>query len=237
MKTTLVLIISLALTACGGSSAEPDADPFAPDADPNAPDADPNAPDARPPGTPDAAPPPPLATCLAACSAASECAQASPLFDVDNYDCDDGTCRWTGCNSTGECTEAYANPNYTCREIAPLTFASCYPTCSTAADCAITGGGVLYDADNYACESGACRWTGCNSTGECQAGIGANYTCYQKGCWPTCSTASDCIIGTSTLYDADNYACSSGRCEWQGCNSTSECTDAFMMTGYVCYEG
>jgi hypothetical protein len=226
----LVLVV---IAACGGGGGDDD-DVAAADADPFAPDADPFAPDARPPGTPDAAPvTPPLPTCWPTCSTAADCAVGtSTLFDADNYDCDGGKCRWTGCNSTAECQNAFMNPDYACGAVTGVPFPNCWPTCATAADCAITG--PLYDADNYDCDAGKCRWTGCNSTSECTTGLmNPDYTCYQGGCWPTCSTAADCAL-MSTLHDVDNYDCEGGRCVWTGCNSTAECTGALMDPDYVC---
>ena len=37
-----------------------------------------------------------------------------------------------------------------------------------------------------------------------------------------------------TLIDADNWACESNLCVYQGCNSTTECTEAFGTDTYVC---
>jgi len=233
--------ISIALMlvlGCGGGGSSDDDDDGGPltDADPFKPDADPFKPDASPPGTPDAAPIAAFPTCYPTCTTAADCVQGtSTLFDVDNYACDDGTCRWLGCNSTGECTSAFMNPNYACALLAPLTFSNCWPTCSSVSDC-VLGTSTLYDTDNYECTGGKCRFTGCNNTGECtNAFMNPNYTCYNGGCWPTCSVVSDCVL-TGSLYGADNYECNGGRCEWQGCNSTSECTDTFMSPDYVCSE-
>jgi hypothetical protein len=173
------LVALLALTACGGGGAvAADADPNAPDADPKAPDADPSRPDAAPsPGSPDAAPvAPALPTCWLACATAADCAQPGELFGADNYRCEDGTCRWTGCNSTAECTATFMSSGYACATFADAPLPTCYPTCSSAADCASASD--LFGADNYTCDGGKCRWTGCNSTAECTSTfMNAGYVC------------------------------------------------------------
>lgn len=54
-----------------------------------------------------------------------------------------------------------------------------------------------------------------------------------SSCYHVCNSPSDCALG-NTLYDADNYQCSSNRCRWLGCNNTTECVDTMMDTRYVC---
>ncbi len=56
-------------------------------------------------------------------------------------------------------------------------------------------------------------------------------------CYLSCASPSDCAIGTSTLYDADNWSCTSGSCHYLGCNSTAECQSAYASTAYVCQVG
>lgn len=46
-------------------------------------------------------------------------------------------------------------------------------------------------------------------------------------CFRGCAVASDCVImGTGEAFDADNYACNAGICEWTGCKSDSECASS-----------
>ncbi|MCK6547148.1 hypothetical protein L6R52_14960 [Myxococcota bacterium] len=52
-------------------------------------------------------------------------------------------------------------------------------------------------------------------------------------CYLSCTTETDCVINAGSLYDADNYTCTSGHCEWRGCNSTAECTESYGAD-YVC---
>lgn len=180
----------------------------------------------------------PLDVCVLGCDVAADCATGNPgtIIDENNYACDAGTCRWLGCLSTTECTTTYADPGYTCEAAFGSDLPTCWPTCTTASDCAT--GSVLTDADNYVCDGGKCRWTGCNSTTECTSAFGSpDYRCEARGgadiasCWPTCGTVADCAQA-SPAYDADNYACTDGVCEYTGCNSTAEC----MAIGadYVC---
>ena len=49
----------------------------------------------------------------------------------------------------------------------------------------------------------------------------------------TCDAPADCDLGAGPAYDADNYACVSGGCVYQGCNTTSECQ---TLGDYVCHD-
>ncbi len=220
--------------ACGGSSSG-----GAPDADPNAPDADPNAPDARPPGTPDAAVLPAFPACYRSCTSPAQCDFGSPVNDPDNYACDDGVCRYTGCNSTQECEDTFQSNDYACGTVPGIGTPSCVKTCTSPAQCAIAS--AAFDADNYACTGGLCEYTGCNSTAECAEAFGAGYGCHQAdgfayaSCLAQCGAPADCALATGgALYDADNYDCVDGYCQFTGCNATSECTDSLMDSSYVC---
>lgn len=58
--------------------------------------------------------------CSTPCNAPSDCTYlaGNPIFDADNYVCDQGICRHLGCQSDGECAEAYAATGlaYVCAE-------------------------------------------------------------------------------------------------------------------------
>jgi hypothetical protein len=43
-----------------------------------------------------------------------------------------------------------------------------------------------------------------------------------KSCLHTCSVPADCVLSNNALQDADNYECSSGVCQYTGCNSNAE---------------
>jgi hypothetical protein len=112
---------------------------------------------------------------------------------------------------------------------------SCLKKCSAPADC-VTPGSTLYDADNWSCSGGACRWKGCNGDGECVA-LGAGYVCRDvsgvRNCIKQCSAPSDCAT-PSAAFDADNYSCEGGLCNYTGCNSDAECRTSLMKSNYVC---
>jgi hypothetical protein len=52
----------------------------------------------------------------------------------------------------------------------PETLAFCVERCVAPSDCATSAASV--DADNWACEDGACRYLGCLSDAECDATFG-----------------------------------------------------------------
>ncbi len=112
----------------------------------------------------------------------------------------------------------------------------CQMTCSSASDCAQTG--AAFDADNYACEGGLCRYQGCNSDAECVSTFSSDkYACRDiagtKTCQTKCTTVSDCAIPGSAAYSEDNWACDAGTCKYVGCKSDSECSSS-IGAGYVC---
>jgi hypothetical protein len=106
-----------------------------------------------------------LATCVETCTSVADCVVPSPLYDDDNYACNNSRCEYLGCQDTSECTAALMNPDYVCETAAGTWLAACYLTCAAAGDCAITS--VLYDEDNYACTNDRCEYLGCQNTGEC----------------------------------------------------------------------
>jgi hypothetical protein len=115
-------------------------------------------------------------------------------------------------------------------------FPSCYGGCVTAADCGY--GLAVNDADNYECRGGACVYTGCNSTAECVATyMSDDYGCGTVPGYPapmclhTCVTPGDCATA-SAAYDADNYRCTGGLCEYIGCRSDPECA---TLGNYGCH--
>ncbi len=179
-----------------------------------------------------------LPSCYKSCTGVGDCVLTSILYDADNYQCDANRCRWTGCNNAAECVDTYNDASYTCGTLPGLAFPSCYKSCNTPADCEL--GSSLHSADNYQCTAGLCSWTGCNSSAECaETYMDSSYVCAtlpplaMPSCYKSCNTPSDCLLG-STLHDADNYQCTSGICEWTGCNNTAECTAAMLDNTYVC---
>ena len=76
--------------------------------------------------------------------------------------------------------------------------------------------------------------TGCNSNMECDSAVPGT-VCVDLGigygsCVSACSSANDCGQG-QLAYDADNYECVSGHCEYTGCNSDAECME---FTNLIC---
>lgn len=117
--------------------------------------------------------------------------------------------------------------------------AICRRACAVAADCA-TPGTRLYDASHHTCDAGLCRWLGCRADAECAEAFGSpSWGCRdQRGlmqCVQLCASAADCGNGTAT-HDADNYLCSSGICDYQGCNDDAECAATFGGARYICRE-
>ncbi len=118
-------------------------------------------------------------SCYPSCAVPANCAIAgSPLYDASHFACNGGVCEWQGCSSTADCEAQYPGLGYACDNLAGAGIDTCYPTCTAPADCAIAGGGALYDASHYACTGGLCEWTGCQSTAECQAAFPTlDYVC------------------------------------------------------------
>ena len=102
--------------------------------------------------------------CHVACNGPSDCDLGSAPYDADNYNCENGACAYTGCNSDAECQ---ALGNYRCRTAAGATVATCQAACATVNDCDM--GSAPYDVDNYSCEDDVCVYQGCNGNAECQA--------------------------------------------------------------------
>jgi hypothetical protein len=57
----------------------------------------------------------------------------------------------------------------------------------------------------------------------------------EQYCRGVCTTRADCVSSPTPITDSDNYTCTSGRCEYLGCNSTAECELTFQ-SDYVCVQ-
>lgn len=118
-----------------------------------------------------------LPTCQQACAAAADCGQGTAAFDDDNYACESGVCRYTGCATDAECASTFLDDRYVCRDVlppdtglpVPTARTNCVQSCVTPADCAAAS--AAFDADNYACEGGVCRYVGCRDDSECRASL------------------------------------------------------------------
>jgi hypothetical protein len=184
-----------------------------------------------------------VATCQATCSTAADCGKANdPLYDQNHFACTGGFCQWLGCKSASECSAEAHGGNFLCKSNGSATPA-CIPACNQPADCVPPGqSGALNDASHFACVQGACQWLGCRSTAECAGALHTSkVSCEQppgapgSTCVPTCATAADCVTqGSGLLGDKNHFACVSARCQWLGCKSNTECTQALSSNNYIC---
>lgn len=177
---------------------------------------------------------PTVRTCARSCISGGDCSMGTPAFDADNYRCMMGSCVYKGCNTDDECKSTFANSAYICRPIAGVP--TCVKGCATVADCNL--GSAAFDADNYSCAAGYCDYKGCNNDAECQSSFAnSTYVCRKTSALPMCgkgcTTAADCNLG-SAAFDADNYNCTSGICDYKGCNNDDECKSTYSNSEYVC---
>ncbi len=52
-------------------------------------------------------------------------------------------------------------------------------------------------------------------------------------CKRDCQTPADCTTAAGA-FDADNYTCNGGACDYKGCNSDAECATSFGDPVYIC---
>jgi hypothetical protein len=115
--------------------------------------------------------------CTRQCTTSTDCSLGTLHFDADNYACEGGLCRYTGCNSDQECADALGP--YVCRMSATLNDALfglfgdepvCVQACTDTSTCMVSGGGAAWDGDNHSCTDGGCVYEGCHSDMECGGG-------------------------------------------------------------------
>lgn len=168
--------------------------------------------------------------CTLGCSAAADCVTNQfEVYDASHYSCDVDHCVYNGCRTDAEC--AGLLPSYVCRDQG-VGVALCVAGCSQASDC---GSGTPWDdADNYVCDNGGCKNTGCNSQAECDA-LGAQvnkpYRCAAINgqlsvCVPGCDRAADC--------PSADYTCEAQTCQYVGCRSDAACAAQLSDSRYVC---
>jgi len=176
----------------------------------------------------------PVPQCHLTCNSPADCANPNvPARDASHYTCN-VVCEYTGCQSDQECSTWFMKPSV-CAKLYGATVASCNPKCAAPADCAKPNM-PAFDASHYACTSGACEYTGCQSDQECTKSLGTPSVCTTLDgdkiptCNRGCNTAADCVPLTTTIpaYDASYYTCNSGVCEYTGCKSAQECTMALL---------
>jgi hypothetical protein len=116
-------------------------------------------------------------SCYPACDDVAQCFLPTPLYDNDNWACEDNRCAWLGCVDDIECQQTYQNASYVCADVGGPT-PTCIGTCDAPADCLQPS--PLYDGDNWACEDNRCEWLGCNTDRECaNAFMNGNVVCEQ----------------------------------------------------------
>jgi hypothetical protein len=60
-----------------------------------------------------------VASCVETCSAPFDCLTPTPLYDLDNWTCQDDRCVWVGCLSDLECQDSLMSPTSVCDGLAP----------------------------------------------------------------------------------------------------------------------
>lgn len=252
MRHLWLVLAMWSATACGGGEGEdagpigdagsigdagPAVDAGGMDAGTDAGASDAGPPDARPPS--DAGPRTLVPICYPACTTPADCDGGVSGYRAANFTCDDGFCIHRGCLDDDDCPTGGA---YLCHSFAGEAPA-CVRVCFGVAECVMGGASPSMDADNYECLEGLCRWTGCNLDVECRNSFGPEWVC-RPGvvpvtgrttdvpiCAPSCTMASDCVIGTSAFLDEDNFACVDGVCQYTGCNADVECAE---LSSAVC---
>ncbi len=179
--------------------------------------------------------PVPIPSCQRTCVVASDCGSGTPATDTDNFACSGGLCSYLGCRSDDECVATFGAGGDDWRCVAPAGggVPTCTRGCVAPGDCASPSPAV--DADNYACEAGACRYLGCLNDAECTATFGTaggTWRCRDvvaglpPSCVEACTAPADCA-SPSPAVDADNHACEAGLCRYLGCLSDAECDATF----------
>ncbi len=181
--------------------------------------------------------------CLPTCATVADCGTpGDPLYDPSHFACRSGLCQWLGCKAASECSAEAHGGSFLC-QAPPGGPPACVPACQRPADCVPPGNTAVIDnASHFVCNAGACVWLGCQSTAECVATVNTTkVSCEQppgapgRTCVPTCTTASDCGSPQGgPLGDSSHYACVAQRCQWLGCKSSAECTQALQSSHYVC---
>lgn len=182
--------------------------------------------------------------CRITCDTVASCVQPSPAYDEDNYRCTDNLCEYTGCRSDDECQAVFMSSAWLCRDLGGLP--TCQQACASTSDCG--QGTAAFDADNYTCDDGVCRYVGCSNDSECASTfMDDRYVCRdvlppdtglplpiaRMNCVRSCATSAECA-SPSAAYDADNYACDDGACRYIGCHDDGECRASLMNDAYVC---
>ena len=120
------------------------------------------------------------AECTPTCSAASDCSMYRDAYgdtteypyDNDNYECRNGFCVYTGCNSDAECdkiSSEYVQMKCVQPEYYSNGIRICTTFCTDASECGDTG---IYDCIDYQCVA-----KDCSDTEWCRQNFGEEFTC------------------------------------------------------------
>lgn len=121
-----------------------------------------------------------VAECEPTCSTASDCSAYRDAYgdtteypyDNDNYECRNGLCVYTGCNSDAECekiSSEYAQMKCIQPDYYQNGIRICSTYCSDDSDCGET--------DRYECVNYQCVAKECPDTEWCRVNFGENFTC------------------------------------------------------------
>ncbi|HEX6765295.1 MAG TPA: hypothetical protein VF103_07445 [Polyangiaceae bacterium] len=116
----------------------------------------------------------------------------------------------------------------------------CARSCEQASDCANAGASAPFDADNWSCDGGHCRWLGCLNDDECAFFGGVCRRGFVAGgdvstCTEGCETVDVCAENLAAV-DIDNWTCEDGGCKYVGCLDDEEC-ETDLGPGAKCLQG
>lgn len=184
------------------------------------------------------APAPTIPLCQITCTVPADCTTAGS-YPAEEWQCDQGLCRYLGCASDNSCLEVYKTSDYVCRPYPGSSTDMCQKKCNTNSDCALDTG--AWSADNWNCQGDYCVYTGCTSDLECKASMaGLDFRCRDmpalgyKSCIKGCNTPADCAVPNSPAWAASTYECKQGACEYLGCPNDAACQQSMNSPKYVC---
>ena len=121
-----------------------------------------------------------VAQCVPVCTTDADCnfyetGSTETAYDLDNYECKSGMCRYLGCLNDDECSPTMMDDSYACQDTEFTNIKTCQIKCSSADDCA----NEVYPAETYTCESNRCILKNCSETDWCEDVYGEDFGCYE----------------------------------------------------------